>query len=90
METRLRWLLLEAGLRPQVQADLRVGRADLYFPTARLVIEYDGGNHRDRMVEDDRRQNALIDAGFRILRYTASDVYQRPDVILAQVRRALG
>ena len=42
------------------------------------------------MVEDDRRQNALIDAGFRILRYTASDVYQRPDVILAQVRRALG
>jgi very-short-patch-repair endonuclease len=89
METRLRWLLLEAGLRPQVQTELRVGRADLYFPAARLVIEYDGGNHRDRMVDDDRRQNALIDAGFRILRYTASDVYQKPEVIVMQVRRAL-
>ena len=90
METRLRWLLIAAGLpRPQVQADLRVGRADLYFPTARLVIEYDGGNYRDRLVEDDRRQNALIDAGFRILRYTSSDVYQRPEVIVRQVQRAL-
>jgi hypothetical protein len=42
METRLRWLLLKAGLpRPQVQVDIRtrrgefLGRADLYYP--RLV-----------------------------------------------------
>jgi very-short-patch-repair endonuclease len=89
METRLRWLLVEAGLRPQVQTELSVARADLYFPTARLVVEYDGGNHRDRLVEDDRRQNALIDAGFRLLRYTASDVYQRSEMIVTQVRRAL-
>jgi len=47
METRLRWLLLEAQLpRPEVQADLHdresrfVGRADLYYPSARLVLEY--------------------------------------------------
>jgi very-short-patch-repair endonuclease len=89
METRLRWILLEAGLRPQVQIELSAGRADLYYPTARLVIEYDGGNHRDRMVDDNRRQNALIDAGFKILRYTASDVYQKADLIVAQVRKAL-
>jgi len=90
METRLRWLLIKARLpRPQVQADLRVGRADLYFPTARLVIEFDGGNHRDRLVEDNRRQNAFIDAGFRMLRYTAADVYQKPELIVTQVRKAL-
>lgn len=87
METRLRWLLLEAGLpRPQVQAKLSFGRADLYYPDARLVIEYDGGNHRDRLIEDDRRQNLLIGAGYRVLRFTAAD---RPDVITAQVRQAL-
>src|SRR5205807_8693217 len=53
-----------------------------------LAIEYDGGNHRDRLVEDNRRQNLLINAGFRLLRFTASDVHQRPDVVTAQVRDA--
>ena len=96
METRLRWLLLEAGLpRPEVQVDLRdanarfVGRADLYYPQARLVIEYDGANHRDRLMEDNRRQNALVSAGFRVLRYTASDVFQRPGFVVTQVRQVL-
>jgi len=27
------------------------------------VIEFDGGNHRDRLVSDDRRQNSLVSAG---------------------------
>lgn len=96
METRLRWLLVQAGLpRPDVQTDLRdvegrfLGRADLYYPTARLVIEYDGMNHRDRLVEDNRRQNLLINAGFALLRFTAADVEKRADVVAAQVRQAL-
>ena len=90
METRLRWLLIEAGLpRPEVQNRLSFGRADLYYPEARLVIEYDGTNHRDRLVEDNRRQNALFDAGYKILRYTSADVYQRPDLVATQVRHAL-
>ena len=97
METRLRWLLLQAGLpRPEVQTDLHdhdnrfVGRADLYYPSARLVLEYDGGTHRDRLVADDRRQNMLINAGFRLLRFTASDLYEHAGVVVAQVRSALG
>ena len=97
METRLRWLLIQAGLpRPEVQTDLRdgdgrfIGRADLYYPAARLVLEYDGGNHRDRLVEDNRRQNLLINAGFRLLRFTAGDIHNRPEVVEAQVRGALG
>lgn len=90
METRLRWLIIQAGLpSPQVQANLGVARADLYYPSARLVIEYDGTNHRDRLVEDNRRQNALTDAGYRVLRYTASDVYQRPEHIVTEIRRFL-
>jgi len=96
METRLRWLLLEAHLpRPEVQADLHdrnrrfLGRADLYYQSARLVLEYDGGNHRDRLVTDDRRQNLLINAGFRVLRFTAADVHQHPELVVAQVRESL-
>jgi Protein of unknown function (DUF559) len=97
METRLRWLLLKAGLpRPEVQKGLHdsqgrfVGRADLYYPEARLVIEYDGANHRDRLVEDDRRQNLLLNAGYTMLRFTASDIYNRPDTVVAQVSAAAG
>ena len=93
METRLRWMLIQAGLpKPQVQTELRnhegrfVGRADLYYPSARPVVEYDGANHRDRLAEDNRRQNLLLAAGFRLLRFTASD---RPEVVVAQVRRGL-
>jgi len=96
METRLRWLLIDAGLPvPEVQTDLYngegdfVGRADLYYPSAHLVIEFDGGNHRDRLVSDDRRQNALIEAGYRVLRFTAADLYGRPDAIVALVRAFL-
>ncbi len=95
METRLRWILLEGGLPcPEVQLDVReaggrfVGRADLCYPDARLVIEYDGGNHRDRLIEDDRRQNLIINAGFRLLRFTAPDL-QSPENVVAQVQQAL-
>src|SRR4029077_2928036 len=97
METRLRWLLIQAGLpRPEIQTDLYdperqfVGRADLYYPAARLVLEYDGGNHRERLVEDDRRQNLLINAGFRLVRFTAAPVQGLPGAGLAQARAALG
>jgi very-short-patch-repair endonuclease len=92
METRLRWLLIEAGLPlPQVQAKLLNGaaRADLYYPEARLVLEYDGSNHRDRLVEDDQRQNLLVSAGYRLLRFTAADIYGHSDLVIDQVRGAL-
>jgi very-short-patch-repair endonuclease len=54
-----------------------------------LVVEFDGANHRDRLVEDNRRQNLIINAGFRLLRFTAADIRGRPEVVVAQVRAAL-
>jgi hypothetical protein len=96
MESRLRMLLVIAGLpRPEVQVSVHddqghfLGRPDLLYRRQRLAIEYDGGNHRDRMVEDNRRQNGLVDAGFRLLRFTAADVYGAPDTVAMQVRQSL-
>ena len=96
METRLRMLLVLAGLpRPEVQVSIHdgqgrfVGRPDLLYRLQRLAIEYDGGNHRDRLVDDNRRQNRLIGVGFRLLRFTAADVYGTPDAVLMQVRLGL-
>jgi len=94
METRLRLQLLKARLpTPRVQADLHdaaggfLGRADLYYPDCRLVIEYDGENHKDRLVSDLRRQNALVSAGYQVLRFTAGDL-RTAGLVPDQVRRA--
>jgi very-short-patch-repair endonuclease len=96
METRLRSLMRQGGLpRPEVQTNLYdqqggfIGRVDLYYPTARVAIEFDGSNHRDRLVADVRRQNQLINAGFTVLRFTSADVLGRPQDVIAEVRGAL-
>ncbi len=89
-------LLVQARLpRPEVQAPIHdeqgnfLGRADLLYRRQRLAIEFDGANHRERLVEDNRRQNGVVGAGFRLLRFTAGDVYRTPDVVVMQVRGAL-
>jgi very-short-patch-repair endonuclease len=96
METRLRLLLVLAGLpRPEAQAPLVddrgrfVARPDLFYRGQRLAIEFDGGNHRDRLVDDNRRQNRIVDAGFRLLRFTAADLYGAPDEVVLRVRDCL-
>ena len=96
METRLRMLLVLSGLpRPEVQVTVRdeagsiVGRPDLYYRAQRLGIEYDGERHRASLVEDNRRQNRLLLAEIRLLRFTGADVLRRPDSVVTQVRNAL-
>jgi len=56
---------------------------------ARFCAPDSGTNHRDRLAEDNRRQNLLVGAGFRLLRFAATDIYNRPDVVGDQVRSAL-
>ena len=96
METRLRLLLVLAGLpHPRSQVSLRddlglfLARPDLYYPDARLAIEYDGATHRESLAADNRRQNRMFDAGYRLLRFTAGDVLDTPAAVVSMVRRAL-
>ena len=96
METRLRMLLVLNGLpRPEVQVTIRdeagsvIGRPDLYYREHRLGLEYDGETHRASLVEDNRRQNRLLLADVRLLRFTASDVLRRANSVVIQVQDAL-
>jgi very-short-patch-repair endonuclease len=96
METRLRMLLVLRGLpKPDIQRSLYdetggfVARPDLCYPNVGLAIEYDGGTHRLSLTADNRRQNRLFEAGYRILRFTAGDVLHRPATVVGQVERAL-
>ena len=93
MESRLRMKMVLGGLeRPIAQYPLYddfgvfLGRPDMYHPEARLGIEYDGEVHRTTLPEDNRRQNRLLAAGIRLLRFTAGDVYNRPEAIIQQIR----
>ena len=96
METRLRLLLVLRGLpRPRAQVSLFsaggvfLARPDLYYPSHRLGIEYDGAVHRDSLAADNRRQNRLVEAGYRLLRFTAGDIVATPDATADLVRRTL-
>jgi very-short-patch-repair endonuclease len=98
MESVLRWLLHEAGVpMPDIQFVVRspagrfLGQADFAWPGRKVLVEFDGNVHRDRrvFVNDLRRQNRLIAAGWTILRFTSTDVLGRPDEVMAEILQAL-
>jgi very-short-patch-repair endonuclease len=98
MESVLRWAVHESGLpAPELQFVVRdpggrfLGRADLAWPDRKVLVEFDGDVHRERdvFVNDVRRQNALIAAGWTVLRFTSADVLGRPHEVIAAIRQAL-
>jgi hypothetical protein len=97
-ETEMRLLVVRSGLpMPVSQFEVWVdgeliGRVDFAWVEQRLVLEVDGfAYHHDRVAfqRDRTRQNALIRAGWRVLRFTVDDVRLRPDEVLAEIREAL-
>jgi very-short-patch-repair endonuclease len=96
MESVLRWLLHAAGvpapvLQQQISTPSGRFRADLAWPEQRVLVEFDGDLHRERetFVRDLRRQNALVAAGWTVLRFSSADVLGRAEEVVAQVLRAL-
>ena len=65
---------------------------DFAWPAQRLIVEIDGREWhtgRDAFQRDRRRQNALIDAGWRVIRFTVDDVRLFPDYVIAEILWAL-
>lgn len=60
---------------------------DVAFPHMMLAIEIDGFDYhrRDRFQRDRIRQNALIAAGWTVLRFTWSDIEDRPEYVIDAV-----
>jgi very-short-patch-repair endonuclease len=61
--------------------------ADFYIPTARLVIEIDGGGHDfgDRPKRDNGRDRYMLGQGYRVLRIAARDVMKNLDGVLSYI-----
>jgi hypothetical protein len=98
METRLRMIIVQAGLpRPQVQwvvQDVAARTAvwlDLAWPEHRIGVEFEGGGHTTpvQVLRDAGRYTRLVDRGWRIYRYTKYDVYGDPGRIVEELSRAL-
>lgn len=63
---------------------------DAYWPDLRLVVEIDGTGHRRRRtrLDDDRRDAKLRASGYRVLRFTDTEVHERPDWVRARLAAA--
>ncbi len=86
------WAQLSARkLGVQFRRQVPIGRyiADFCAPSARLIVEVDGGYHARRTAADARRDRALARLGFRVLRLPAALVLSQPEEAVARVRRAL-
>ncbi|MEU1843667.1 type IV toxin-antitoxin system AbiEi family antitoxin domain-containing protein [Micromonospora sediminicola] len=98
LETRTRLRCVDGGVPPDaLQLQVRdddghlLGIGDIAWRGARLIAEADGRVPHltpDAVFADRFRQNRLVNAGWRILRFTWADTL-RPDYIPATVRQAL-
>lgn len=99
MESRLRMLIVLAGLpEPRVNFTLRrrdgsvMMRLDLSYPDLRIVIEYDGRQHRtdlDQWDTDIQRDEWFGEEQWRVVKVVARDIFRRPDRTIERVQRAL-
>ena len=63
--------------------------ADFVAPTAKVIVEVDGGYHVRRERADARRDEKLRRAGYRVVRVPAELALRAPAEAVALVRRAL-
>lgn len=97
METRLRMLLVLAGLpEPRINALVGTGDGmlkrehDLVYAASKTAIEYDGQQHAAEQWERDlERREEADDDGWRILTVVAKGIYRRPDLTLEKIHRVL-
>ncbi len=90
---RALWSVLRAGqlgVKFQRQVVLAPYIADFASRSERLVIEIDGETHADRQQEDAARTGALEARGYRVLRFTNSDVMTNLEGVVRAIMIALG
>jgi very-short-patch-repair endonuclease len=60
---------------------------DFYCPSAKLIIEIDGGQHyHEQEVEKDKvRDNFLMRLGFKVLRFSGREIFTDIDAILHKI-----
>ena len=98
-ETATRLVIVRAGLpEPEVNGEIfdRLGRkiatGDLVFRGYRILVEYDGEQHRtdeEQYHWDVDRLDAIMEAGWRVIRINKSHLRMSPSTALRKITTAL-
>lgn len=98
-ETLLRLLLVSAGLpEPALGVEIYddrgswIGRFDMVYASRRVIVEYDGDQHRQstRQYEKDMvRLDRANEAGWTVVRVRARGLFVAPEETVERVRLAL-
>lgn len=98
MESRLRALIVLAGLpEPEVNVSIMEGgrvryRLDLCYPKLRLIIEYDGRQHREDLDQADHdidRREWFDRHDWMLVQVVARGIFQRPDETVERICSAV-
>ncbi|HEU5301086.1 MAG TPA: DUF559 domain-containing protein [Acidimicrobiia bacterium] len=99
LEQTMLTLIRDAGLPPPARevdvgdADGWVGRVELVYREAKVLVEVDSRVHHTALADYERdraRDNRLVAEGFRVLRFTWDQISNHPKVVIDTLRRALG
>lgn len=92
-ERRLLSLLSKAGLpRPETNVRIEGMEVDFVWRDQRLIVETDGyqfHGHRSAFERDRKRDQALVAAGWRVIRVTWRQLEREPFAVVARIARAL-
>jgi len=68
-----------------------IGRfvVDFVCVRARLIVELDGGQHADQLLEDLERTQSLARSGYRVIRFWNHEVLLRIEAVLESILEAL-
>jgi len=78
-----------AGAKFRRQAPIGAYIVDFVAPTAKLIIEIDGGQHATESVRDLARTRALEAEGYRVIRFWNNDVVENLDGVLQAIVESL-
>jgi very-short-patch-repair endonuclease len=88
------WELLRAhrmdGLKFRRQHPIGPFFADFACVARKLVVEVDGEHHALQLEADSRRTDLMEQAGWRVIRFSASEAVQNPEGVWAEIVRVLG
>jgi len=98
-ETLVRLAIVDAGLpEPELNVDVRaadgtfIGRGDMVYRRYRVVVEYDGDQHRTDTRQYDRdvgRLDLFAAHGWRVVRLTGRAFFADREICLARIEQAL-
>jgi very-short-patch-repair endonuclease len=78
-----------SGYRFRRQVPIGPFVVDFVCMRARLIVELDGGQHAEHLLDDLDRTRSLARTGFRVIRFWNDEVLQRTEAVLESILEAL-